>query len=314
MAKKNERFKAFVCTSAAGLDHYVTVYEDGGRYFGRLFQVSDDKIVLEWNFDDYVCLDDYFLYLTGGSWFCFIPETTEAVCLGRRLAQTFYVRENDDGTAHYAYFNLDDDYCLLEGNALKIERGSCFLTGELFVLAFKRKDFCKIFYLASWDVWIDPADEIHTIEGHGGYLSLDAGEEDVRYALFRDKESKGYHLLHKGKNLSRFHNAFVEKEGDKFVLYIYDGKELVVAEEGDKLVQNAQGLSLDDKFWAAKENDLLDPEIREIPKDSATSPEDDEANETGEAPAKNVVSVQEHQIPDKQGLFSRILRWMGLKK
>lgn len=314
MADKNERPMVYECKNVAE-NRRVFVYQNGERYFGCLKKTSDGKIISEWDFDAYVCLNDYFLYQTGDSWFCFMPEIATPVYLGRQLEETFYVRENEDGTAHYTYFNLNEDYCLSEGDALQVEESCCLSTRDLLrterlILVFEQKNFCKIFCLAPWKIWTDPVHVFPFIDESGGYFSVESESENTHYGLFCAQEEKGYYLLHKGKNLSRFHNAFVEEEDDRFVLYVYDGKKLVAAEEGRRFFQNDEGLVLDDKFWSRRDDfpDLLNLTAMSVPETFAVL--------TGEEhPDENVSeSFLETETAKETGLFRRLWQWFGFGK
>lgn len=315
MANKNERPEVYENKSGEG-NRRVFVYQNGERYFGRLYRISDNRVIFEWDFDAYVCLDNYFLYLTGDNWFCFkLEPEARTVYLGRRLAETFYVHENEAGMVHYAYFDYDGDYCLLESNALRVEESYFSFSKEEFILVFEKTNFCKAFYRAPWSSWIDPVHFFSFVRECGGYLSVEAGEENTRYGLFYDEREEGYHLLHKGKNLSRFYNAFVSEEGDKFVLYVYDGNELVAAEEGNCFFQDAEGLALGNKFWARRDDfpDLLNPNVMEVPETIA--------EKLAGNKSEDVISVAEEpksspkvELPKETGFFRRLWRWLGFGK
>ncbi len=313
MANKNEKREVYVCKNDEG-NRSVFVYQNGERYFGRLCRISDNSVILEWNFDAYFCLDNYFLYLTGDNWFCFkLEPEADTVYLGRRLAETFYVHENEAGMVHYAYFDYDGDYCLLESNALRVEKGYHRGSNEECILVFEKVKFCKVFYLAPWGNWIDPVHFFSFMNECSGYFSVEAGEQNTLYGLFYDEKDEGYHLLHTGKNLSLFRNAFVNKEGDKFNLYLYDGKELVAAEEGSRFFQNSEGLVLDDKFWACRDDilDMLNLNMLDVPE---TIAEQFVGDKSGDA-----VSVVDESEPSpeprpKIGFFRRLRRWLDFGK
>lgn len=315
MANKNEKPEVYENKNGEG-NRRVFVYQNGERYFGRLCRISDNKVILEWDFDAYVCLDNYFLYQTGDNWFCFkLEPEARTVYLGRRLAETFYVRENEAGTVHYAYFDYDGDYCLLESNALRVEESYFGCSKEKFILVFEKTNFCKAFYLAPGGSWIDPVHFFSFMRDCGGYLSVKAGEENTPYGLFYDEREDGYRLLHKGKNLSRFYNAFVSEEGDKFVLYVYDGKELVAAEEGRRFFQNDEELALEDKFWARRDDfpDLLNPNVMEVPETIAEKQAGDKSEDVV-AVVEEPKSSPKVEIPKETGFSRRLWRWLGFGK
>ena len=216
---------------------------------------------------------------------------------------------------HYAYFDYDGDYCLLESNALRVEESYFGFSKEEFILVFEKTNFCKVFYLAPGGSWIDPVHFFSFMRDYGGYLSVKAGEENTPYGLFYDEREDGYHLLHKGKNLSRFYNAFVSEGGDKFVLYVYDGKELVAAEEGHRFFQNDEGLVLDDKFWARRDDfpDLLNPNEMEVPETIAEKQAGDKSEDVV-AVVEEPKSSPKVEIPKETGFFRRLWRWLGFGK
>lgn len=297
-------------------DYWVKIYIREKGYTCKVYpSVSSGKIVRELTVDDFGFFNRIFVFRTGEGSFAYIPEEKDARFIGRHLGDNFYVFTGTEGKEHYFCFDWKNGLIPVFGEAEKI-RQIVDENGDIHLLVYEKADSLRLFVReAGSDFW----------EEHSS-LPWWASKDNCRYyfikckmnyiyAFFFDDTAERLVPLYEGRSMGTFDNAFVEKVNDRYAVYIFDGKNLVVAEEGKFWEEGDDGIRLDNMFWRVKEDDdcQVDPQTRFISEEAQQPAQKSETRvcTTEKAAEESSDCVSEAELNGKKSFFHRLGLWLG---
>ena len=313
MTKKNEKKGVFFNRESVGTKRVdIYVLEKG---FACEIYSSEYKILKRLNVDDFEFICGAFVYRIAEEWFAVVTDKDEELYLGSRFENGLFVFDGADGKKHYHLFHPEGDYIF--GEAEKIETFTD-IDDCVFLFVSEGKSVFRIFirYGGFWREEFSD-DMYYFLIGDGNFV----------YCFFYEEDSERFILLNKGVDFSTFSNVVIEKSGDVYTVYIYKGKDLVVATEGTSWRETDEGMYLDDKFWKAEkgsncvdctplsvseqkaDEEAISETVPGCGQNECRLPSDE--FEAADEPEDDEDAVVSDEVNGKKSLWSRLGLWLG---
>lgn len=297
-------------------NYWVRIYVREEGYTCKVYRSSsENKIIKEMAVDSFSFVGESFVFCMKESNFAYVPGKKDECFIGKVYDENFYVFTGPEGKEHYFCFVRDNGFAPVFGEAEKTER-IVDDDGFIYLLMYETSDRLRVFFRDSYDsFWEEHSsgDWWHRFSYEEYYRIW--YDEDCLYVYFYDDAAERFILLYGGKNLCNFDNVYVEENDGSYIVYIYDGKDLVAAEEGKSFLEDSKGIRLDEKLWFVKEGShyVIDPQVH-----YASDEKEQSSEQCGE---EDSLSEKQYDVfPDntgdvelsgKRSWWSRLGLWFG---